>query len=217
MLREKFHKNAFAIKFKPLKGNKFDKASFHALMKEVSKEYPRMDIEGITHKRRTECDAVPIFGIGAIALTRLNKEKKNLICVGVNEDYDVSFEREKDMVLGGFYRRVPILDITKDREEIVERLLEYLSAEYPVSHACNQIKREEENTVIFKVVEKRQPKITFHSTFVQIDDEIMSWSQWYKIKHEYGAGDKPRSKRAEVVSSEKKTAIRSVISIIRGE
>lgn len=212
MFRTNFHEEAFAIRTN--KGQKLDRSAFNKLLKEVAAEYP-VTIEGITsRKRSTKKTYEPIAELGGIAIAKIRKEKRNMICVGISAEFDISFEQEKNIVIGGFYARVKVLDISKDREEIVERLGRYLSKRYPVTRTFIEVESRDTQEIEIVVEPAPKPKVTFHSTYVQVDDQVISWTEWERNKRYYTSEEKPRE-IVKFAAKEKERSIESVIKLLR--
>lgn len=213
MFRENISKKAFAIRFSNGKGGKFDKQGFNAFVRQLTKDYPCVQAEGITDRKRPDFNV--IAELGNFGVVQKNTGKK-LICVGVDERFDISLEKESDIIVGGFYRRVPIFDISKDKEEIVERMIDYLQEAYPLTYAENTHRESQQQEIEVTIVTEKQPKITYHSTFVRIDNKIVSWEIWYKIKDKYLNTTKPKAKRVNYVVEDHKRRIGAILLTVQG-
>ena len=169
MVNIKRPQEAFAVRFddKSLLGS-LGRVRFFDFMQNIKKELPYMSVEGITTERRSNKEYKPLVELGSMALCAVEKHQQ-LICVGVSDKYDISFEKESDILLGGICPRIPIYNLNNPIhvEKVAELLAQYTVAAHPIESALTAMMR------------PAQPKrscgnITVHSNFVRVGDQRMS-------------------------------------------
>lgn len=158
---------AFAVRFE--ENNVFGtigRSVWYDWMLNAKKNMPFLSIEGITSEHRSNKKYNPIVELGNLALCEVKKENRNLICVGVSNEYDISFEKDSDILLGGICPRIPIYNLNNpgDLNKILNKLSAYVAEEYPLqtqlSYAAHQAG---------KVVQSTN-RVVFHSNFIKVGD-----------------------------------------------
>lgn len=182
MLKIKNPKLAFAIRYNesPNK-NVVAKSSLYDLMNHISGQYPAAKFEGITSPKRASKKVYdPLVEFGGLALTKVKLDKRNLICVGVSDKYDVSFEKEGDILTnvgcGLKVSNIPVLDIEKDANEIIRRLAAYFTVVYPLTSMLNATIRQAKRNL------QPQGGVKFHSSFVQVGNRAMTYETYRSMQ-----------------------------------
>lgn len=194
----KLHDKAFAIRYKS--GNKQDQESLYDFFRLVADQYPDMKIEGVNYARRPEEAIKAIARLGNILIAQTSGKKKkgtnkDVICIGVGDKFDISFEQSKNLKVGGFYPLIPIYHIRDNAVDIVEGLDSYLRDQFPLTHTMNKLSATKkaadgvQNIVVVQTAKPR-PVVKEYSTHVMVGTKCMSWDEYYRWEHEFSAKEK---------------------------
>ena len=133
------NKKPFAIKFSR-KNQPIEQVLFYELLTKLTKEYEGFKVEGInTEKRLTKVVGKnPLLeirdGKDYVEYGKITEKERNIIGVGLSKKYAVSFEPIEDITLskGGCVDvySVPVYDIVKHYETIVEKVKAYAEANF---------------------------------------------------------------------------------------
>lgn len=196
MLKIKNRDLAFGIKFNAKNTNSIEHAIIFKTIKKLTETIPGFVVEGMGNVKReaevtTSTSIGFIPGLGIFKAVEQTETPRNVICLGVSEKYNVSFEEEgslsRSFGCGFNLPLIPVYDLSKDLPIILVKLKAYLQAEFTA-------KTETQNA----------PKVVYHSNFILVG----------KTRVEYG--DTVTFNRLVGGRTEIETSTNPILSLIFG-
>lgn len=170
---------AFAVRVNGNAGllNALGKQRFAQFISNVQKHFPFVSIEGLNREARSNKTYKPLLEVGPLALCEVKKEKRELICVGVSDKFDISLEKESDIILGGVCPRIPVYDLSNplDVAKISRALANYFEQVYPLQSSIAVAAANG-----FNCTARPQPQnVTFHANFVKVGNQCVSRDSFF--------------------------------------
>ena len=152
------NKLAFGIKINEKDMNSLEYKLFFDAVNRLAEKVPGFVAEGIGNIARKAEENTILTGIctpiGTLAFISTEKEPR-MVCVGLSDKYDISFENEKDIYLGYTCCRIPkipVFDLKKEFNTILSKLGLYIKTTYT----------KQSNP------ETPAPKVVYHSNFILV-------------------------------------------------
>lgn len=188
MLNIKHPKFAFAIDCKEASFAEYSALS--AVIAEIAKTTPGFVVEGIGNVRRpdkqeTKLEASNLFGFLAVKQS-VKKVQPDVLYVGVDEKYDVSYGYRKDIAtaefpqLGVYTHNIPVYKLGVHTNKILKALADYV-VRVTVKAAATPVEV------------ARPRRVEFTGTYVRVDGQIMTHSM-YKALYGDSEYKKPEPK-----------------------
>ena len=132
------NKLAFGVKVDANNVNSLETRLFYQALTKMSELVPGFVAEGIGNVARKAEEKVSVSGIctpiADILAISVEKEPR-ILCVGLNQKYDVSFENVNDIYMQFTYCRlpkVPVYDLKKEFNTVIGKLANYIRGTYNV-------------------------------------------------------------------------------------
>lgn len=152
------NKLAFGIKTSSNETNSLEYRLFFDAINRVSTKLPGFMAEGIGNVKRAAEETTSTIGIrtpiGILAITSTEQEER-MICVGVSNKYDVSFENKSSIYLNFTccnIPRIPVYDLKKEFNTILNKLTAYIKGTYSTQPETP----------------KQSPNVVYHSNFILV-------------------------------------------------
>jgi len=142
-------------------------------IKKLTEHFPTLIVEGINRKFRkdTVTDVNLINLYPNLTLIELEVNKADYLTFGVSKDYDISFETLDSLPkLFGVIPTVPVYDIKKDYNKVINLLGEFIIELYPFETVVN----------VLNGWKKPQPakQVVKYSTYVEVNGVPVSYSEY---------------------------------------
>lgn len=159
----------FAIK---IGTTKQDKQLANAI-KKLSDHFPTLAVEGLNRKmRKDKIKGATIINICQnIYAADIEIEKAEYLTFGVSKKYDISFETEEALPkLFGVIPTVPVYNIKKDYNKVINLLGQFMIERYPLESIVN----------VLNGWKKPQPthRVVKYSTYVEVNGVPVSYLEY---------------------------------------
>lgn len=137
-MKIKNNKKAFAVRY-DLNTNTTKLDLFTDIVRKASEKLPRFKVEGMNAKRRDRVfthrtpEYIIPTAMGKVEMGTEEIKLRDVIGVGIDSKFDVSFEVSEDLFLNPMVSAVPIYRIEQHFDLIVQKFLEYVLDEYGVN------------------------------------------------------------------------------------
>ena len=173
MIKKSKKDNAFLIKYS--KQDSIAKVLWIEALLSIIELEPKFKVEGLNYrKRNAKEEKLPQLeirnGNDYVEFGEYVKTTRDVIGVGVSSEYNVSFETLKNFRLSSYLPiySLPVFDLNKDYEKILNKLYQYLEEVFPVKTKKKQ--------------QKDCVEVEYHSNFIRVGTSRIDYDDEKEVK-----------------------------------